>query len=210
LQETEIGSIPVNWRVAPIEQVITGTQYGTSSRAEMDGRYPMLRMNNLVDGQVDVTDLKYIDLDDAELEKFRVHRGDVLFNRTNSFELVGKTSIFDLDGEFVFASYLVRVVADPSKCLPEYLNHYLNWQAAQRRLKQLATRGVSQSNINATKLRGFEIGLPPLAEQGEIVRILSIVDAKIATEEVRRDALNDLFHSLLHHLMTGKVRVPFP
>jgi type I restriction enzyme S subunit len=164
-------------------------------------------MNNLSDGRVDISDLKYIDLNDDELAKFRVNKGDILFNRTNSFELVGKTSIFDLDGDYIFASYLVRVVADRDRLLPEYLNYYLNTQRTQSRLKQLATRGVSQSNINATKLKGFEIHLPPLLEQREIARILTTVDAKIAAEEARRDALDDLFHTLLHHLMTAKVRV---
>ena len=163
-------------------------------------------MNNLVDGRVDVRYLKYIDLDDDEFAKFKVNRGDLLFNRTNSFELVGKTSIFDLEGDYVFASYLVRVVADSQRLLPSYLNYLLNCESVQVRLKQLATRGVSQSNINATKLRGFKIRLPSLPEQREIIRILSALDAKLAAEETRRDALDGLFHSLLHHLMTGKIR----
>jgi type I restriction enzyme S subunit len=208
LQETEIGPVPKHWKVVSIEEVIEGTQYGTSSRAELTGKYPMLRMNNLSDGRVDISDLKYIDLDNDELAKFRVNKGDILFNRTNSFELVGKTSIFDLDGDYVFASYLIRVVADRGRLLPEYLNYYLNDQGTQSRLKQLATRGVSQSNINATKLKGFEIYLPPLPEQREIAHILTHLDAKITAEEARRDALDDLFHTLLHHLMTAKVRVP--
>ena len=206
LQDTEIGAIPVDWEVVALGQAIKGTQYGTSIRAESTGKYPMLRMNNLVNGRVDTRDLKYIDLDDDELAKFKVNRGDVLFNRTNSFELVGKTSIFDLEGDYVFASYLVRVIGDGRKLHPSYLNYFLNWQSAQDRLKQLATRGVSQSNISATKLRGFNIGLPSLPEQREIARILSVADAKIAAEEARREALDGLFHSLLHHLMTGRIR----
>jgi len=70
-----------------------------------------LRMNNLVGGRIDVNDLQYVDIDGDDFAKFRLRRGDLLFNRTNSFELVGKTSIFDIDEDFVFASYLIRVAA---------------------------------------------------------------------------------------------------
>jgi type I restriction enzyme S subunit len=79
--------------------------------------------------------------------------------------------------------------------------------ATQRRLKSLATRGVSQSNINATKLKGFDIPVPPLSEQHDIAAQLAAVDAKLAAEQKRRAALDALFRSLLHQLMTGQVRV---
>jgi type I restriction enzyme S subunit len=146
-------------------------------------------------------------LDKGDFAKFKVQRRDVLFNRTNSYELVGKTAIFDLDGDFTFASYLVRVVPDTARLLPEYLNYYLNWDDAQRRLKMLATRGVSQSNISAAKLRQFVIGLPSVAEQREIAHSLAAADRKIAAEEQRKAALQELFKSMLHQLMTGQVRV---
>ncbi|MFX9665250.1 restriction endonuclease subunit S, partial [Acinetobacter baumannii] len=80
-----------------------------SVRADRIGTYPILRMNNLEDGRINTSDLKYIDLDRDDFEKFRLRKGNVLFNRTNSYELVGKTAIFNIDGEFVFASYLIRL-----------------------------------------------------------------------------------------------------
>jgi type I restriction enzyme S subunit len=207
LKETEIGLVPEGWEVVRLGEVIAETQYGLNERAGSDGRYPVLRMNNLIDGRIDTSDLKYVNLDNASFQRFRLNKGDVLFNRTNSYELVGKTALFDLDGDYVFASYLVKVVVKEAHLLPEFLNYYLNWEAAQDRLRMLATRGVSQSNISATKLRGFEIPIPPLVEQHVIVDRLAMVDAKIQTETRRKAALEALFHSLLHHLMTGKVRV---
>jgi type I restriction enzyme S subunit len=130
-----------------------------------------------------------------------------LFNRTNSYELVGKTSIFKLEETFVFASYLVRIIPDFDKIFPEYLNYYLNWGETQARLKLLASRGVSQSNINATKLRDFSIPFPSLSIQKQIAIILNAIDQKLAAEQSRKETLNLMFASLLHNLMTAKTRV---
>ena len=138
--------------------------------------------------------------------------GNKLFNQEsgripNSFDLVGKTSVFDIDGTYVFASYLIRVVTDLDQLLPACLNHYMNLGDTQRRLKMLATRGVSQSNISATKLKGLSIGVPPIAEQQSMCRTLSAADGKIESEEDRKTALQALFASMLEQLMTGRVRV---
>jgi type I restriction enzyme S subunit len=102
---------------------------------------------------------------------------------------------------------LIRLIADPECLRSDYLNYYLNWQPAQDRLRRLATRGVSQSNISAAKLRGFVLPVPTLAEQRTIANLLSAVDSKIQAETRRREALQSLFKSMLHHLMTGQVRV---
>ncbi len=207
LKETEIGLIPEKWDIAEVEKVIRGTQYGLSLRGNQQGRYPILRMNNLIDGQVDTSHLQYVDLDEDNFRKFQLNKGDILFNRTNSFELVGKTALFDLGGDFVFASYLIRVVPDIIQLVSEYLNYYFDWNTTQIRLKVLASRGVSQSNINATKLRDFLIPLPPLLIQQKIAEILSVVDKKIKAEENKKKALEELFKSLLNNLMTAKIRV---
>lgn len=179
-------------------------------RGNQEGMYPILRMNNLIDGRVDTLDLQYVDLDVVNFKKFLLNKGDVLFNRTNSHDLVGKTSLFELEDDFVFASYLIRVVPDILQLVPEYLNYYLNWDTTQRRLKMLASRGVSQSNINATKLRGFAIPSPSSLVQQKIASILSAVDEKIEKEENDKKALEELFKTLLHELMTAKLRVNHP
>ncbi|POZ58441.1 Type I restriction-modification system, specificity subunit S [Dehalococcoides mccartyi] len=207
LKETEIGPMPEHWETIKVGDVVITTQYGLSLRGEQSGKYPILRMSNLGDGRVHDSDLQYVNLEVKDFEKFRVKKRDILFNRTNSYELVGKTALFDLEGDFVFASYLVKVVPNLTRLIPEYLNYYLNCKQVQNRLRMLATRGVSQSNINATKLRGFMIPLATATEQQEIARMLSSVDKKIEGEENRKAALKTLFKTTLHHLMTGKVRV---
>ncbi|MDW7973262.1 MAG: restriction endonuclease subunit S, partial [Thermodesulfovibrio sp.] len=148
-----------------------------------------------------------VDLDDKNFRKFSLKKGELLFNRTNSYELVGKTALFELGGRYVFASYLIRIVCKEEKVNPKFLNYYLNFDKTQARLKTLASRGVSQSNINATKLKSFPIPLPPLPEQQAITNILQAIDDKIQKEEAKKKALENLFKSMLHNLMSGKIRV---
>lgn len=207
LKETEIGEIPEEWEIVKLDEVLEFTQYGLSERAYEQGTYPILRMNNLHDGLVDISDLKYLELIDETYNKFKVNKGDVLFNRTNSIELVGKTAIFDQDFNCVFASYLIRLVADRKKAYPEFLNYYLNKMSTQSRLKSLASRGVSQSNISASKLKNFLSILPELNEQEKIISILFSIDEKIIREKHKKITLEELFKSFLENLMTGKTRV---
>jgi type I restriction enzyme S subunit len=104
---SEIGEIPVNWSVKYLENFLLETQYGLSLPLGLSGKYPVLRMNNLQDGFISFKDIKYVDLENATFQKFKLNKGDLLFNRTNSYELVGKTSLFDSDEAVVFASYLI-------------------------------------------------------------------------------------------------------
>ena len=204
-KQTEIGEIPESWEVIQLEQVLENTQYGLSAKANLKKQgYPLLRMNNLVDGLVNTSDLKHIQLDKEELEKFRLNKGDVLFNRTNSFDLVGKTGLFDKEGDYVFASYLIRLATDARRLNSYFLSFYFNWKAIQIELKRLSFRGAGQSNISASKLKMFKIRLPSLLEQQQIADVLCAFDTKIATLEQEAERLDELFHAMLDELMTGK------
>lgn len=205
LLQTRIGQIPETWKAFTLAEIGSQTQYGISLRGNATGAIPILRMNNLQGGRISVADLQFVDLDQASLRTFRLNKGDLLFNRTNSFDLVGKVSLFDLEGDFVFASYLVRLVVDPHRLFPPYLNYFLNWGPAQQRLRMLATRGVSQSNINASKLRGFVVPVPELGEQYRIARLLSACDTKIAALDHEAQLLDELFRAMLEELMTGQL-----
>ncbi len=199
--------VPETWSLHPIGEVAARVEYGISRRGSQTGAYPILRMNSISDGQVEIDDLQWVDLTNEEFDRFRLTRGDVLFNRTNSIEKVGKSAYFDLDGDWVFASYLLRVATKPDVLEPRFLNYFLGAPSTQARLRGLATRAVSQANINATKLKGVTMPVPPLSQQREIADAVQVVDRKIAAEEARRDALSTLFDSLLHDLMTARLRV---
>ncbi|NTW88551.1 MAG: restriction endonuclease subunit S [Desulfobulbaceae bacterium] len=206
-KQTEIGPVPESWEVKPLEDYLTEAQYGISAKGSETGRYAVLRMTNQQQGKISGTNLQYIDMTPEQFEKFRVKRQDILFNRTNSLELVGRTAIFDLEGDFVFASYLIRLRSDAFRLRPFFLNHYFNCEETQIRLKSIATRAVSQSNISATRLRGFVVPLPPLEEQDEIVDNIDCLDRKIAVHAQKKLFYEDIFRTLLHQLMTAQIRV---
>jgi len=206
-KQTEIGEIPEEWEVSRLEDVLLLCQYGLSVPLFETGTRPIFRMNNFENGYVIPNDIKYASIDDATFNQFKLNKGDILFNRTNSYDLVGKVGIFLIDGDYTFASYLIRLRTDPSKADPFFVNYYMNVESSQNRLRSLATRGSSQSNINATNLKSILILLPSLPEQHKIASMISSVDEKLAQERKRKEQLEDLKKGLMQVLLTGKVRV---
>jgi type I restriction enzyme S subunit len=198
--ETELGELPASWHVAPLGELLSQSQYGASVKGTRSGVCPILRMTNQVNGLISPTNLQYVNVSTRELENFRVRRGDILFNRTNSFDLVGRTAIFDLDGDYVFASYLIRLRTLAQVLDPFFLNHYLNAADTQRRLKSIATQAVSQSNISASRLRGFVVPVPPLTEQRKIATVLGVVHRALEQQEKLIALTAELRKALLHQL----------
>jgi type I restriction enzyme S subunit len=177
LKSTEFGYLPENWSAEPLGSLLTNVQYGLSKPLFEEGKYPVFRMMNIIDGKMAANEMKYIELPDNELKVYKVNKGDILFNRTNSADLVGKLGIFELDGDYVFASYLIRLVAKRDLILPEYLNYYLNSEEGQQRISAFATAGVSQTNINASNLQRVLVPVPPIEEQKQVVAQLSQIDS---------------------------------
>lgn len=206
-KETEIGPVPENWEIVAIDDIAVSTQYGLSVRGQTSGAYPILRMNCQEDGKVHYRNLQFVDLDSDTYDRFRVKPGDLLFNRTNSIDLVGRMSIVEDVRPAVFASYLVRLVVDADRCIPEFLNYFMNWPRTQGEIKKYASRAVGQANINATKLRTVPFPLPSINEQQNIVTLLDAIDRKIDLHRRKRDMLEELFKALLHKLMTGEISV---
>jgi type I restriction enzyme S subunit len=185
-------AMPSDWRVVDLDALLVLSQYGLSLRGNSAGTYPILRMNCQDDGEVTFRDLQFVELDPKTFESFRLLPGDILFNRTNSHELVGRTAILREDRPAVFASYLIRLRVDTSIADPEYVAYFLNSVDTQATLKNLASRGVSQSNISASRLRGFPVTLPSLTEQRAIAATLSKLRAAIRVEVRRLSALREL------------------
>ena len=168
----KVGEYYQHWPLCPLGDLLKEAQYGLSEEAGSSGQYPMLRMMNLVDGRVVENDIKYIDLNEIEFSRYRLNQGDVLFNRTNSYDLVGRTGVYDISGDHVFASYLVRLITNEDRLDPEYLCAFLNAPIGRRQVMSFATRGVSQTNVNASNLRRILVPLPPLDYQKETVGLM--------------------------------------
>lgn len=188
---------PRKWDMVTIGDIATDVRYGTSRPATDGGKYPYLRMNNLTyEGYLDLTDLKHIDVPDNEIEKCVVRNGDVLFNRTNSVELVGKTCVYNLDSDMIIAGYIIRVRID-DRVLPVILSSYLNSTVMKEQLRSMAKGAVNQANINAQELRSIPIYLPPITLQHEFATFVEQVDkSKIAVQQAL-DKAQELFDSLM-------------
>lgn len=171
------GDLTREWRLAhglpephsvQLGNVAEGFNYGSAAKSVKEGGVPVLRMGNIQNGKLDWADLVFTN-DAAEISKYRLVPGDVLFNRTNSPALVGKTALYDSDRVAIYAGYLIKVRCKP-ELLPTFLTYCLNSPMGRAYSWAVKSDGVSQSNINAKKLAAFSFDLPSPQEQAEIVR----------------------------------------
>lgn len=185
------------WEIKKIGDIVTDVRYGTSRPAVDGGKYPYLRMNNLTnDGYLDLTNLKYIDVPENEIEKCIVRKGDVLFNRTNSVDLVGKTALFDLNEEMIIAGYIIRVRLKDC-ILPEVFSQYMNMEPVKDLLHSIAKGAVNQANINAQELQSIEIYIPDMDKQNEYIAFKKQIDkSKVVVQKSINEA-QLLFDSLM-------------
>ena len=203
-----IGIVPESWEVVRLGDVLETTTYGTNVPHDGGGRVPILRMNNLQDGEIDLTEVRSADLANEDLRKLSLVPGDILFNRTNSLDLVGKVAVVrNLPQPISFASYLVRLRVQQSRANPFWLSSLLGFPSCQSRIRKFATPGVSQANINPTSLKSLLIPLPSLLEQQAIAALLDGVDDAIKRAHEERNTLQSLKASAADALLTGQVRV---
>ena len=179
-----------------IGDVTNSVNYGTSSPATEGGRFAYLRMNNLTyNGYLDLNDLKLIDVPEKDLEKCIVRKGDILFNRTNSKELVGKTALFDLDEEMVIAGYIIRVRVNENEVLPVYVVRYMNTPYMKSYFRGLCKGAVNQANINSKELKAIPIPIPPLALQQEFASKIEAIEKQKALIKKSIEEVETLFDS---------------
>lgn len=188
-------------------EVAEGFNYGSAAKSAKEGRVPVLRMGNIQDGKLDWSDLVFTD-DAAEIAKYGLKEGDVLFNRTNSPALVGKTALFSGEREAIYAGYLIKVRCKP-ELLPAFLTYCLNAPNGRAYSWDVKTDGVSQSNINAKKLAAFRFDLPSVEEQAEIVRrieaALSWINRITVDANSGRKLIDHLDQSVLAKAFKGEL-----
>lgn len=195
-----------NWNDSKLLNFVEKPQYGSSTKSEKKGVIPVLRMGNIQNGKLDWTDLVFTS-DESEIVKFNLKYNDLLFNRTNSPALVGKTAIYKGERPAIFAGYLIRV-----RCLdtllPDFLNYSLNSNLGKKYCWAVKTDGVSQSNINAKKLIEYPICVPMIKEQKEIVKrvenLFMLADQIESKIENAQERVNLLIQSILAKAFRGE------
>lgn len=202
-----LGDVPAHWEVLPLKRVLANSTYGISASLEPTGEVAILRMGNLVEGEIDFTDLRFLDEVDPDL---LLAENDVVFNRTNSLDLVGKTSIFRESSGFPvsLASYLVRFRFE-ERYNPEYANYVMGTQVLMALGRTLALPSIGQANLNPSRYAQIEFPVPPLEEQCEIVSYLNDGLDQIGrlADQVRCSvgALTEYRTSLITAAVTGQV-----
>lgn len=206
--QTDLGWLPLGWEVSPLLKIVPRAVYGISDSLSDDtSGVPILRMNNIQAGKIDATELKYSSKPLPQGLMLRV--GDVLFNRTNSIEHVGKAAIWNGEVDRAsFASYLVRLDPDPLQLDAHFLCHWLNRPEVQIEIRRYATPGVHQVNINPTNLRRVNCAHPSnIKEQRAIVNLVGKSEAVISANRDMAAILRHQKAGLMQDLLTGKVTV---
>ena len=200
--------LPESWAWEKVGWMTCGVQYGTAAKSAKSGTVPVLRMGNIQNAKFDWADLVYTS-DEDEIAEYLLHDGDVLFNRTNSPELVGKTAIYTGEHPAIFAGYLIRVNHIRTIVDSQYVNLFLNSHVARQYGNSVKTDGVNQSNINGAKLSNCPFPYCSIEEQLEIAsileRTLSLVDETEADiiQELQKAAA--LRQSILHKAFAGQL-----
>ena len=186
-----------NWKIGTIRELVSDVRYGTSKPSTEGGKYKYLRMNNITyNGKLDVTDIKYIDIPDNEIEKCSTKKGDILFNRTNSRELVGKTCVFDLDEKMVIAGFVIRVRVNELSN-PYFLSEYLNTKYMKKNLYNMCKNASGQSNINAQELQNIKIYIPPIELQNQFADIVKQIDKQKFKVQESLNKMQNLYEALM-------------
>ena len=205
--DEKFGKVPVGWEVKSIDEISDFVQYGLNISSSDNGQIPMLRMNNIVNGEMSDSPLVYVNLNDQLLQQYELEAGDILFNRTNSMDLVGKVGVFRLMGKYVFASYLIRVRVSKENN-PYYINLALNSYPIQCSLRSKATPAVSQANINSKSLRHTQIFKPKKKDEQDLVMSkIEEVEHVILQKNDKVKKLEQLKKSLMQNLLTGKIKI---
>lgn len=201
------GLNPMGWKIRRAGDLMALCEYGSSQKAsDVNLGIPMLRMNNVTpDGRLDLSDLKTVELEEDDIEKYRLEASDVLFNRTNSRELVGKTGMWDGRFEAVAASYFIRVRFDQSIEHPQHFTSFMNLPLMKRRLFEMARGAIGQANINAQELKSIEIPVPPIELQRTFAHHIAEIRTMEITQADSRKRLYALFQSLRQRAFQGEL-----
>ena len=211
-KQTEIGLVPESWEVKPLIDTVEFIDYGVSQAIPKAPTPEGVKIVSTADidkqGNLLYWKIRRIVVPAKTANRLVLKNGDVLFNWRNSAELIGKTTIYEEQDEpHIFASFILRICAGEKKSHNYFLKHLMNHYREEGVFVKLARRAVNQANYNKNEISVLKIPSPPYEQQVEIAKAIGAVDAKIWSHVDKKRSLEDLFRTLLHELMTAKIRV---
>ncbi len=203
---------PQNWNIVKIEDAVEYIDYGLSQAIPKVPPENGVKIVSTADinreGQLLYSQVRHTEAPKKTIERLTLKEGDVLFNWRNSLELIGKTTIFEKQSEIhIFASFILRLRCDEIKTHNYYLKHLLNYLRECSVFYRLARRAVNQANYNKNEISALNIFLPAYNQQVEIASQINLIESKLNIANQKKQQLQDLFRTLLHQLMTAKIRV---
>jgi type I restriction enzyme S subunit len=211
-KQTEIGSLPESWEVVELASAVEQIDYGISApipKTPPENGVTIVSTADITkDGRMLYDQIRRITAPEKTIKRLTLQTGDVLFNWRNSAELIGKSAVFqEQDEPHVFASFILRIKCGEKKSHNFFLTHLMNHFRETQIFVKLARRAVNQANYNRNEISVLKIPLPSYEEQREIADAIAAVDGKIALHRRKHATLSGLFRTLLHELMTARLRV---
>jgi type I restriction enzyme, S subunit len=209
-KSTPIGIMPKEWQAVQLKDVVRSYKNGIYKPSQYAGKgRPCVRMYNIVAGKINLVNAALLNVTNQELEEFGLDQGDIVVNRVNTSELVGKAGVVPASfGKVTFESKNIRVRLDTKQILPEFLSVFVQTKAYSNQLLSKAKTAVAQATITQVDLDAIIIPLPPtIDEQEKVVRIISTVDKKLQLEKEERVKVDKIKRGLMNLLLTGKVRI---
>ena len=199
--------LPNGWEWCNLEDIVCELKYGTSEKSLSVGKIAVLRMGNITNvGTIDYSNLVYSS-NNEDIKLYSLEKDDLLFNRTNSSEWVGKTAIYKKEQPAIYAGYLIRI--RPILIFSDYLNTVMNSSYYRNWCYNVKTDAVNQSNINAQKLSQLMIPIPPLKEQERIVvevaKWISLINTIKNSKEDLQTTIKQAKSKILNLAIHGKL-----
>lgn len=208
-RHTFYGDIPEQWEIIDLGEIVRSYKNGIYKKSIYPGQgVSNIRMFNIIDGRIDPNGAPLLEVTEDEQKQYELIQGDILINRVNSSDLVGKAGIVDHHlGKVVFDSMNIRLRVKPERCDPYFLSYFLNTSMYYRQIRSSVKNAVAQSSLNQDDLNKIKIGIPIVQEQKRIAVFLSRMDQKIQQEKFGLSIIEKLKIGLMQNLLTGKIRV---
>lgn len=207
--EYKSGKYPTEWEIVRFDDLIEDTRYGTDTKSNTEGEgYPTLRIPNVVEKRITSDDLKHTPVEDDELERLKLEENDILIIRTNGNpDYVGRCAIFSERSEpYVYASYLIRIRVDKSRVRPTFIREFMNSHRGRAEMSGWIRSSAGNYNLSVGALEKFQVPVPSLSEQDDIVEKIDAVESVIQKNRRYKGKLQRIKKGLMQDLLSGKVR----